>query len=144
MRKFIGLVRETRKKKPKNFSGFGLVFYDSKSFLKKYITDLRPSAKFSESLFFGRKDTTDFLIKISRRSHSYHDGYHFFDKNGRLTYVTQYFCPPIIPGIKPNESYGTRNLSGHYGVHIRGIIAIGIVHSNYRAFYFTKGKCHEL
>lgn len=142
---FISLLKEIKKRKAPDFSGTGLVLYKSKDFSDKNHSCLRPSVKCPESISLSNKNgAVNFICKICRNSHSLHDGYHFLNEKGRLTHVAQYFWPPIINEVKPNEKYGTRHLSAKYGVYIRGVIAIGIINHNYNIFYFTKGKTREL
>jgi len=141
---FRKLLREVSQERIDKFSGIGLVLYDGRS--KSNIThvDLRPSTKCPKGILIDGEKTKDFLLKISQNSHPWHDGYHFFDQKGQLTHVAQYFFPPIVPKVKPDESHGTRHLSAKYGSFIKGIIAIGIVESNHEAFYFEKGQEEKL
>lgn len=138
------IVSNASNNKITNFSGIGLVLYNSKSFSRKHRSDLRPSIKCPENIWINQRSTIDFLLNISKKSHPCHDGYHFFNEKGQLTYVAQYFWPPIVPEIKPNEQHGTRDLSAKYGSCIKGVIAIGIVHSDHQTFYFEKGEEHRL
>ncbi len=139
------LQRISLKEMPdKKFSGIGLVLYDSKFPLSKLCYDLRPDAEVPDGLMVNSEKTVDFLTEISSFSHSCHDGFCFFDENGKLTHIAQYFDISVISDMEPNESYGTRHFSAKCGSYIQGIIATGIVHTNLMAFYFEKGCVQRL
>jgi len=138
------IVNNAANNKITNFSGIGLVLYSSKSFSRKHHSDLRPSIKCPENIWINDGTAVDFLLNVSKKYHPCHDGYHFINEKGQLTDIAQYFWPPIVPEIKPNEQHGTRDLSAKYGSCIKGVIAIGIVHSDYQTFYFEKGEEHRL
>jgi len=143
---FQRILKEIAKRKIKNFSGLGVVLYNSKFLSSIPRFDLRPSSTCPKGIFINKnkKKVVDFLLKISQNSHPWHDGYHFFSEKGKLTHISQYLAAPIIPTIIPNELYGARHLSANFGAHIKGIIGIGIVAKDYSCTYFEKGKCYSL
>ncbi len=123
----------------KEFSGIGLVLYDSEFPFNKLCSNLRFSVEIPDGLMLNDKKTVDFLTEISFSSHPYHDGFCFFNENGRLTHIAQYFDISAISDIEPNQLYGTRHFSAKCGSCIQGVIGIGIVHTNLISFYFEKG-----
>lgn len=125
-----------------NFSGIGLILYDSKRFDQKWRTDLRPSILCPKDVNLSDiEKTIAFLLKISDKSNRLHDGFHFFDhETGLMTHVAQYFFPPIISGTNVNESYGTRYHSAQYGSCIDGVVLTGTINSDGRHYIFRKGK----
>lgn len=143
-KQFILFLKKIHREKVKNFSGLGFILYDSKSFPKKYYSDLRTSAKFPKNTKINDPTLIKFFSETSDSHHSLHEGYHFFNEKGQLTHVCQCFLPPVIRDIKPNEFHGVRHLSAQYGLHVKGVIAIGVISGNRKAYYFTKGKYCKL
>lgn len=141
---FQELLKEISKRKTSNFTGLGLILYNSKLLSSIPCCDMRPSSKCPKGIFINKKSTVDFFVKISQKSHPWHDGYHLFNEKGKLTHISQYLAVPIIPNVIPNELYGARHLSAQLASRIKGIIAIGLVNQNYSSFYFEKGKYYSL
>lgn len=142
---FQQVLKEISGKKSKNFSGLGVILYDSKFFSNISCYGLRPSLECPENIFLEQKSTVvDFLSAISQKSHPGHDGYHFFNEEGRLTHISQYLAAPIIKKVIPNELYGTRHLTAQFVSQTKGVIAAGIITHDYSASYFEKGEYHSL
>jgi hypothetical protein len=141
---FHWLLKEIAKKGANNFTGIGLVLYNSNYISNIPHRGLRPSISNPEEIKIKSKSTVDFLLEISVLSHCLHDGFHFFDERGLLTHVAQYFAPPICEHIIPNELYGARCLSAQYGSCIKGVIVTGVVSLNLKAYCFRGGKAYEL
>lgn len=141
---FQKMLKEIKDRKIEDFSGVGLVLYDSKYLRHIPFCPLRPSSKCPRGISISKGNMMDMLADISKRSHPWHDGYHFLNEKGELTHISQYLATPLNKNVAPNELYGTRHLSAQLGSHINGIIAIGIVNFNRNAAYFEKGKYHGL
>lgn len=138
-RKFFEILKTISERAGELFSGIGLLLYDTHKFYKKYYTDLRPSFSCPKHLLLGRKKTLECLLDISKKLNLFHDGFIFFNENGLLTHVSQYFAPLPIGNIIPNENYGTRYRTAQYGSLLKGIILTGIVSSDRNYFMFYKG-----
>lgn len=142
---FIKLLKEIANYKVNNFSGLGLILYNSKSFLDIPCISLRPSFESPTNISLDhQKNAVNFLLKISQNSHPFHDGFHFFDEKGKLTHISQYLAPPIIPDVIPNELCGSRYLTALCASILKGVIATGIITHDYNIFYFEKGKSYPL
>jgi hypothetical protein len=141
----IQLLREIKRRKTVEFSGVGLVVYNSENFPVQYCSSLRPSVECPKSISLSDiKKSAEFFCQLSCGSHSLHDGYHLIDANGKVTHVAQYLWPPIIKKIRPNESYGTRHLSAQYGSCMKEVIAVGIITHDGNIFCFTNGKNYKI
>ncbi len=143
--KLIRMLREINRKKIVNFAGLGIVLYDSEEFPLQHCASLRLSVNPPKNIDLNQpREAAQFFSQTSKNCHNLHDGYHLFNKEGKLTHVAQYFWPPIVKNIKPNESYGTRHLSAKYGSCLRGVIAIGIINRDRKIFYFINGKSYNI
>jgi hypothetical protein len=122
------------------FSGLGLVLYDSQFEAAICHADLRPSIACPTGISLSNDSAVEFMVRISRKSDTCHDGFHFFNELGQLTHICQYLGSPIVPSVKPCESHGARHLSGQYAAHMTGVIAVGIVSTSGEVFCFSKGR----
>lgn len=142
---FIKLLKEIANHKVNNFSGLGLVLYNSKFFLNIPCISLRPSFESPTNISINStKEAINFLLKVSQNSHPLHDGFHFFNEKGQLTHVSQYLAAPIVSGVIPHELHGSRYLTALCASHIKGVIATGIITQDYNTFYFEEGKSYNL
>lgn len=141
---FQYVLREINKKKINEFSGLGLILYDSKYLRDIPCCPLRPSSECPADLSIGNGNIISLLSEISKQSHPWHAGYHFFNEKGRLTHISQYIATPLNKDVSPNELYGTRHLSAQLASRIKGVIAIGIINANHSAAYFEKGRYYTL
>ena len=138
--KFRNTLRDISISNITDFSGIGIILYDSNVLLTSTHTDTRSTFPSLDHLSLEDQDCLDFLIYLSQHSSPCHDGFVFFNEKGVLTHIAQYFVPPIVPGIKPNESAGIRFHSAKYGSCINGIIATGVVSRKQLAYYFIEGE----
>jgi len=137
---FYCLLEEIVKKEKSNFAGIGMLVYDSKSLNHLNSIPLRPSTFIPNSLLLGKQDTLNFLINATSNNSPIHDGFVFFNEDGLLTHVSQYFGPPPIKNIKPNEKYGTRYHAVWFGSYMKGVIIAGGVTSGNHYYIFEQGK----
>jgi len=141
---FCRLLKKISKKRTKNFSGIGMVVYNSALLPEKSHCDIRPLIFCPKGTKISEKSCLEYLLEISQTSHPLHDGFHFINERGELTHVAQYFVPPIVKGIRPNHSQGIRFRSAQYGSLIKGVITTGIINHNFEPYYFIKGKSFKL
>ncbi len=62
------------------------------------------------------------------------------NKGGYLTHVAQYFVPPIVKGLIPNQEHGVRLYSSMCGSMIEGVLFIGMISSDNQVFIFANGE----
>ncbi len=141
---FQKTLKEIINKKVNDFSGLGLLLYNSRYLSSIPHFPLKPSFKCPKRMFIGQKKTIEFLSNMSQRSHPCHDGYHFFNEKGLLTHISQYLAVPIVIKVIPNELHGARHLSAQFASYRKGVIAVGTIDSNHSSSYFEKGKYHVL
>lgn len=129
----------------KDFKGLGIVLYDSRILNKVFHADIR-----SVNIILGKKpnifdeNCINFLCDVTMWDSPYHDGFIFVNENGEVTDVAQYFVPPVVPGLLPNESAGIRFHSALYGSCVTGVVATGIVSSKHEPYFFMGGKQYFL
>ncbi|MEM5766082.1 MAG: hypothetical protein QW423_00335 [Candidatus Aenigmatarchaeota archaeon] len=143
---FIKLLKEIKLKSKEinNFSGMGLILYNSRYFSNIPHFSLRPMYKLPKNkINIKNSSAIDFLLKISRKNNTLHDGFHFINETGDLTHVSQYFVPPIRK-IKINKSQGVRYHAALLGSYIKGIILVGILTADKKTYYFKKGKVYKV
>lgn len=133
------LLEEIQSKKINCFSGIGLVVYDSHSFDHTRHCDLRPNDK-SPCYSITDNNLCDYLINISDYHHTLHDGFHMMNNQGILTHVAQYFVPPVVKSLIPNQEHGVRLFSSMCGSTIEGVLFIGTISSDYKIYMFQSGN----
>lgn len=126
-----------------NFKGIGIVLYDCRILNGSIHTNTRSKDLLSKKPNIFDEDCINFLCDVTKWDNPYHDGFIFVNENGQITDVAQYFVPPVVPGILPNESAGIRFHSALYGSFVTGIIATGVVSSKKEAFFFKNGLSLE-
>ncbi len=98
-----------------NFSGIGIVVYGD-GFSEASHCDLRPDIKCPQYSILD-DEVFQYLIKISDYHHALHDGFHMVNEQGILTHVAQYFVPPVVKDLQPNQEHGVRLYSSMCGLH---------------------------
>lgn len=139
-RDFYCLLEEIVQREKQRFSGIGLLVYDSNSFDNISSLSLRPSISIPSSLLLGERDTVNFLIDSASIDSPIHDGFIFFNEKGLLTHVSQYFGPPPVKNVEPNEKYGTRYHAVWFGSFLEGVIITGGVTSGNHFYVFEHGE----
>ncbi|EBZ4664302.1 hypothetical protein EBJ67_16040 [Salmonella enterica subsp. enterica serovar Bovismorbificans] len=128
---------------PERFSGIGLVVYDSTTFDTKSHSDLRPSYQAPD--YDVTSDVfCQYLAEISDYRNAFHDGFHMVDETGRLRYVAQYFVPPVVAALYPNQEHGVRLHSARCGSTLPGVIFIAVISSNFEIHLFQHGETVDL
>lgn len=133
------MLKEVVYAAPSNFSGIGLVAYDSKKFDSKCHCNLRPNIK-NPQYCIKNKEFSDYLIEIADYHNTLHDGFHMMNESGILTHVAQYFVPPIVDNLVPNQEHGVRLHSSMCGSMLEGILFIAVICSDLNIYIFKSGK----
>jgi hypothetical protein len=123
-----------------SFTGIGMTLYQTGSFSEKNHCDLRPSIPCPKNVSLEEEGTVKVLLEIADCESPLHDGFVFFNEKGVLTHISQYFVPPPVDDIIPNESYGTRYHSAQFGSLIEGVILTGVLCCDREPHLFEKGK----
>jgi hypothetical protein len=137
----LELLRKLKRgaKKTKHFSGMGIVVYHSSYLPKIPCFSLRPTFKIDKKLIMKEDSTINFLLKISKKDSNLHDGFHFFNENGELTHISQYFVPPIRK-IKPNKYHGVRYHAALLGSYLDGVIFTAVILKDGKTYLFSRGR----
>jgi len=138
--KFKNTLKDISIANIEDFSGIGIILYDSNILLENTHTNTRLSTPSLNHFKLGEQDCLNFLADLSQHRNPFHDGFVFFNEKGVLTHIAQYFVPSIIPGVVPNESAGIRFHSAKYGSFVNGVIATGVVSRKLSAYFFIKGE----
>lgn len=133
------LLRKITEKTTEYFSGIGLVVYDSKRFDADSHCDLRPEINCPEYKIIDEK-AVDYLAEISEYTHKLHDGFHMVNEDGVLKYVAQYFVPPVVKSLRPNQEHGVRLYSSMCGSLLEGVLFIGVISSDRTIFIIKEGQ----
>ena len=126
----------------RHFSGIGILVYDSKEFDENNHCDLRPEIK-CETYSVDDQRLVDYLEHISDYDNTLHDGFHMMDENGILKYVAQYFVPPIVKGLRPNQGHGVRCYSSMCGSMLDGVLFIATICSDKSVYIYQKGEVYK-
>lgn len=136
--KIYKLLKIIKYRKPPNFSGLGLVFYDTQKFDKSHHCDLRPYLE-NPRYNIADQGICEYFIDIANFSHTLHDGFHMINEYGDLTHLAQYFVPPVVRELKPNPDHGVRLYSSLCGSTIEGVLFIAVISSNFKIYLFKTG-----
>lgn len=137
--KIFELCKKIVEKKHPYFSGMGIVVYDSLNFDSKKHCDLRPDIE-CPHLSVDDEEIIDYLSEISDYHNTLHDGFHMVNEKGVLTNVAQYFVPPIVEGLYPNQYHGVRLHSSLCGSTMEGILFIAVICSDDSIYILKEGK----
>lgn len=133
------LCKKIVERNPQNFSGIGLVVYDSKVFDQRKHCNLRPDIM-CPSYKLDDDEMVDYLVDISDYHNTLHDGFLMVNEKGILTDVAQYFVPPVIDGLFPNQYHGVRFHSSLCGSKMEGVIFIAIICSDESVYILKDGE----
>jgi hypothetical protein len=129
------ILRDIVRRRTDDFSGIGLIVCDSPEML--------PLFPLSEPLTPAvPSDLVSYLVGISSRSSSYHDGFHVISRSWQLTRVAQYFSPPIVlrAEIDRSKRFGGRYLAALFGSAISGVSMSGIASEGFGIAIFRDGR----
>lgn len=92
--RLIEFLAQLANKPSSDFVGLGLIFYSSFDGLPVF--PLGDQAALAELPLQKEDEIKSYLLAISRRSSSWHDGFHLLDvRSGQLTHVAQFVSPPL-------------------------------------------------
>lgn len=136
--KMYNLLKNIAKESDNNFSGIGIVAYDSNNFSKDCYCDLRPDFKFKK-INISNPKIVNKLLEYTDYKNTLHDGFCMLNENGELTHVAQYFVPKIVSNLKPNQNHGVRTYSAACGSKMKGVNFIGMISCNNEIYLYEDG-----
>ena len=113
-----------------NFSGIGIVVYG----------DGFSEANHCPQYSILDDEAFQYLINISDYHHALHDGFHMVNEQGILTHVAQYFVPPVVKDLQPNQEHGVRLYSSMCGSTLAGVSFICMISSDKSIYFFRNGE----
>lgn len=123
-----------------DFSGLGIVYYKDLNHLP-YISLHEENLP----LDLDPKNLSKTLLKISKNSSIYHDGFHFFNiKTMEITHISQYISPSLEPLRKININHiipcGAREMTAFLTSNIEGVFCVGLISANKTIKIFKDGS----
>jgi hypothetical protein len=126
---------------PPDFSGLGVVFYESLEELD-FIPLETPTSALTLAPVIGLPAIAKTLACVSSRDSGCHDGFHLIDiKNERLTHLAQFLSPPLPPfGQTPLKAKGARHMAALLSTRVKGIAGVGILGQNREMTIYSNGS----
>lgn len=118
-----------------NFTGLGVIVWDGASQLPVLPLNSTQPNKSVSAL-----STT--LANLGCSTSPYHDGFHVLTADFKIFEVAMYFSPPIISGVRldRNRGHGGRYVAGILGSLVPGVLATGVLSTNYGVVVFADGQ----
>lgn len=118
-----------------DFAGTGILVTATPDLLP--IVPLRPTINFGTALPVERV-----LADISHIDNEFHDGFHILSPQLDLILLSQYFSPPVVPGLAadPGRRLGGRYMAALFGSCLDGVLAAGVASTAYGVVVFECGR----
>lgn len=137
---FINMLKDLAADDENDFSGAGFVLYEDLLTLSQYHCNLINDGHTVPLLKLGTQRMLDYLFKISKYIHPYHDGFHFINVRGYLTHVAQFLSPPVHKDLPIVLGHGARTFCSQCASKIPGVLMIGTVSTNRCIYLFEDGQ----
>lgn len=134
------LLSQISRKLTEDFSGLGIVFYDSLLALPFLPLEAGGDESF-ELPVCGLDAVGDVLARTARRSTRWHDGFHLLHTDPfRLTHLCQFISPPLPKAgeLVPRAS-GARHMTALLASRVGGIVAVAILTQERVASIYESG-----
>lgn len=114
------LLRDVQARGADDFTGIGVIVSDGAVALP--VVPLRAFQPVIGS------DVASSLASYCVSSSPFHDGFHVLDTSLRIISIANYFSPPIVPGLKVDQSklVGGRYVAALFGSALPGVVLTGI------------------
>ncbi len=124
----LQLLTLTAPKLSDDFSGLGIVFYDSLAALSFLPLEVAGTGSFDLPVS-GLSAISDVLARTTRRSSRWHDGFHFVQANSVcLTHLCQFIAPPLPDtGDALPRATGARHMTALLASRVSGIVMVGLL-----------------
>lgn len=111
-----------------DFSGLGIVFYDSLGALPFIPLDVGDTGRFVLPIA-GLPALSDAFARTAKRSSRWHDGFHFVHSPSlTLTHLCQFIAPPLPTGGQGlPQARGARHMTALLASQVTGIVAVGLL-----------------
>lgn len=124
----LQLLKLAAPKPSDDFSGLGIVFYDSLAALPFLPLEVAGSESFDLPVC-GLGAISEVLTRTARPSSQWHDGFHFVQTGSVcLTHLCQFIAPPIpdTDNALPRAS-GARHMTALLASRVSGIVNVGLL-----------------
>lgn len=124
-----------------DFSGLGIVFYDSLAELPFLPLEVTGSESFDLPIS-GLTSVCEVLVRTARRSSHWHDGFHFVHAGSvSLTHLCQFLAPPLPDdGDDLPRASGARHMTALLASQVRGIVMVGLLTQERVVSIYESGK----
>lgn len=136
----LRLLTHITSKLTEDFSGLGIVLYDSLVALPYLPLEVGGDERFDLPVS-GLDAVGDVLARTARRSTRWHDGFHLLHAHPlRLTHLCQFISPPLPKAgdLVPRAS-GARHMTALLASRVAGIVAVGILTQERVASIYESG-----
>lgn len=115
-------------KRSEDFSGLGIVFYNSLSALPSLPLDVA-GGEIVDLPICGLSAISDVLAQIAKKSSPWHDGFHFVQADSVcLTHLCQFVAPPLPDsGEALPPASGARHMTALLASRVSGIVMVGLL-----------------
>lgn len=138
----LDLLLRVAERKPRDFTGLGVVFYTSLAHL--------PHLALGQSLpaglglpVVGAESVAATLAKVSGKASAWHDGFHFVDAHSlALTHLCQFLSPGIPYEFSQSHGaspMGARHMTAQLVSRLQGIECVGLLTNQDELTLFERG-----
>ena len=128
VRSVVRLLTRAATQLSDDFSGLGIVFYDSLAELPFLPLDVSGDENIDLPVS-GLDSVCDLLLRTARTSSPWHDGFHFVHAGSlSLTHLSQFVAPPLPDDCDqlPHAS-GARHMTALLASRVSGIVTVGLL-----------------
>jgi hypothetical protein len=118
-----------------DFSGVGVIVWDGSSPLPVFsLCATRPTV--------DNASLASTLAAFGHRGSPLHDGFHVLTPDFEVHSAAMYFSPPVVPeaALDRTRGYGGRYVAALFGSLLPGVLATGVLSTNYGAIVFVHGQ----
>ena len=124
-----------------DFSGLGIVFYDSLAELPFLPLDVSGRENIDLPIS-GLDPVCDLLLRTARKTSKWHDGFHFVHAGSlSLTHLSQFIAPPLPgDGDELPRASGARHMTALLASRVSGIVTVGLLTQDQVVAIYESGK----
>lgn len=124
-----------------DFSGLGIVFYDSLAELPFLPLDVSGGENIDLPVS-GLDAVCDVLVRTAKKSSHWHDGFHFVHAGSlSLTHLCQFVAPPLPDdGDELPRASGARHMTALLASQVIGIVTVGLLTQEQVVSIYESGK----
>lgn len=135
------MLRQTALQLPADFTGLGVVFYESLNALPFIALEVSAGQQIRLPVN-GLKNIASTLALASSATSGWHDGFHFIDvSKQQLTHLAQFLSPPLPQIGEPTpKASGARHMTAMLSTRVEGIVGIGLLTNGHELAFFERGE----